>query len=191
MPGEMKYQAIVVAGGKGLRMGGSIPKQFVPVGGRPVLMRTLERLYASLRKLQHFSEKDAALFAGGAASFPDGGSGAQPAGNDYDRPDFAVGAHRGIHGYHESARVSALYFFITAHYVHRGDGGRKAPVDAHSAFRKDMSRNGTRAIARDSVAAYGKDDDLRVFGQKPAQFRCYVFAFVSVYSYRVGHNVYY
>ena len=74
MPGEMKYQAIVVAGGKGLRMGGSIPKQFVPVGGRPVLMRTLERLYASLRKLQHFSEKDAAPSAKSAASFPDGGS---------------------------------------------------------------------------------------------------------------------
>lgn len=34
---------IVVAGGKGLRMGGDIPKQFLPVGGKPVLMRTLER----------------------------------------------------------------------------------------------------------------------------------------------------
>ena len=34
---------IVVAGGKGLRMGGEIPKQFLPVGGKPVLMRTLAR----------------------------------------------------------------------------------------------------------------------------------------------------
>ena len=34
---------IIVAGGKGLRMGGDIPKQFLPIGGRPVLMRTLER----------------------------------------------------------------------------------------------------------------------------------------------------
>lgn len=33
---------IVVAGGKGLRMGGDLPKQFLPIGGRPVLMRTLE-----------------------------------------------------------------------------------------------------------------------------------------------------
>lgn len=39
----MKRQIIVVAGGKGLRMGGDFPKQFLPVGGRPVLMRTLER----------------------------------------------------------------------------------------------------------------------------------------------------
>ena len=35
---------IIVAGGKGLRMGSDIPKQFLPIGGRPVLMRTLERI---------------------------------------------------------------------------------------------------------------------------------------------------
>ena len=34
---------IIVAGGKGLRMGGDIPKQFLPIGGKPILMRTLER----------------------------------------------------------------------------------------------------------------------------------------------------
>ena len=33
---------IVVAGGKGLRMGADLPKQFLPIGGRPVLMHTLE-----------------------------------------------------------------------------------------------------------------------------------------------------
>lgn len=34
---------IIVAGGKGLRMGGDIPKQFLPVGGLPILMRTIRR----------------------------------------------------------------------------------------------------------------------------------------------------
>ena len=34
---------IIVAGGKGLRMGSDVPKQFLPIGGKPVLMRTLER----------------------------------------------------------------------------------------------------------------------------------------------------
>lgn len=34
---------IIVAGGKGLRMGSDIPKQFLPIGGKPILMRTLER----------------------------------------------------------------------------------------------------------------------------------------------------
>ena len=42
----MKQYVIVVAGGKGTRMGGSIPKQFVPVQGKPVLMRTLEAFKA-------------------------------------------------------------------------------------------------------------------------------------------------
>lgn len=35
--------AIVVAGGQGLRMGTDIPKQFLILGGRPVLMHTLEQ----------------------------------------------------------------------------------------------------------------------------------------------------
>ena len=39
----MSNYAIIVAGGKGLRMGGDVPKQFLPVGGKPVLMRTIER----------------------------------------------------------------------------------------------------------------------------------------------------
>ena len=34
---------IIVAGGKGLRMGGEIPKQFLPIGGKPILMRTIDR----------------------------------------------------------------------------------------------------------------------------------------------------
>ena len=42
----MKKHVIIVAGGKGLRMGGEIPKQFLPVGGKPVLMRTLEAFHA-------------------------------------------------------------------------------------------------------------------------------------------------
>lgn len=48
----MNQSVIIVAGGKGLRMGSDLPKQFLPIGGKPVLMHTLEafRKYdASLR----------------------------------------------------------------------------------------------------------------------------------------------
>lgn len=38
----MKHTALIVAGGKGLRMGSELPKQFLPIGGKPVLMHTLE-----------------------------------------------------------------------------------------------------------------------------------------------------
>lgn len=47
----MNNYVIIVAGGKGLRMGGDTPKQFLPVAGRPVLMRTIDR----------FKETDASL----------------------------------------------------------------------------------------------------------------------------------
>ena len=43
---------IIVAGGKGLRMGGDIPKQFLPIGGKPVLMRTIERFHEYSTSLQ-------------------------------------------------------------------------------------------------------------------------------------------
>jgi 2-C-methyl-D-erythritol 4-phosphate cytidylyltransferase len=43
---------IIVAGGKGLRMGSDIPKQFLPIGGKPVLMRTIERFREYAKDLQ-------------------------------------------------------------------------------------------------------------------------------------------
>ena len=42
----MKKYLIVVAGGKGVRMGGDMPKQFQLLCGKPVLMITLEHLHA-------------------------------------------------------------------------------------------------------------------------------------------------
>lgn len=48
----MTRYAIIVAGGKGLRMGGDIPKQFLPVKGRPVLMRTLDAFHACDKRIR-------------------------------------------------------------------------------------------------------------------------------------------
>ncbi len=44
----MKTYAIIVAGGKGLRMGGEVPKQFLPINGKPILMHTIEAFQRSL-----------------------------------------------------------------------------------------------------------------------------------------------
>lgn len=41
----MKHAVLIVAGGRGLRMGGDLPKQFIPFRGKPVLMHTLEAFY--------------------------------------------------------------------------------------------------------------------------------------------------
>ncbi|MCF0190005.1 MAG: 2-C-methyl-D-erythritol 4-phosphate cytidylyltransferase [Marinilabiliaceae bacterium] len=41
----MNYYAVIVAGGSGKRMGTDIPKQFLLLKGRPVLMHTIERFH--------------------------------------------------------------------------------------------------------------------------------------------------
>ena len=41
----MKEYALIVAGGKGLRFGSHLPKQFVELNGKPVLMHTIDAFY--------------------------------------------------------------------------------------------------------------------------------------------------
>jgi len=48
----MKAYAVIVAGGKGLRMGGDIPKQFLPIGGKPILMHTIEAFRKAINGIQ-------------------------------------------------------------------------------------------------------------------------------------------
>lgn len=48
----MKRYVILVAGGSGSRMGVSMPKQFLPLAGKPILIHTLERFLAFDSQLQ-------------------------------------------------------------------------------------------------------------------------------------------
>ncbi|HHU56942.1 MAG TPA: 2-C-methyl-D-erythritol 4-phosphate cytidylyltransferase [Bacteroidales bacterium] len=48
----MQDHLIVVAGGKGLRMGGELPKQFLELQGKPLLMHTLETFHRHRPDLQ-------------------------------------------------------------------------------------------------------------------------------------------
>lgn len=41
----MNRSVIIVAGGSGSRMGSDVPKQFLPLAGRPILMHTIEAFY--------------------------------------------------------------------------------------------------------------------------------------------------
>ncbi|RZL98068.1 MAG: 2-C-methyl-D-erythritol 4-phosphate cytidylyltransferase, partial [Pedobacter sp.] len=43
----MKYYAIIVAGGSGNRMQSFVPKQFLLLDGKPVLMYTLQAFFQS------------------------------------------------------------------------------------------------------------------------------------------------
>lgn len=44
----IKKYVIIVAGGKGLRMGSELPKQFIPINGKPVLMHTIDKFISSI-----------------------------------------------------------------------------------------------------------------------------------------------
>ncbi|MDD4608809.1 MAG: 2-C-methyl-D-erythritol 4-phosphate cytidylyltransferase [Bacteroidaceae bacterium] len=48
---DKKKYVIIVAGGKGLRMGGEVPKQFQCLGDLPVLMHTINRFYHTISSL--------------------------------------------------------------------------------------------------------------------------------------------
>lgn len=41
-----KKSVVIVAGGKGNRVGADIPKQFMPMGGKPMLMHTIKAFYS-------------------------------------------------------------------------------------------------------------------------------------------------
>jgi len=45
-----KKNVIIVAGGSGKRMQSHLPKQFLPLAGKPVLMRTIQVFYQTLHK---------------------------------------------------------------------------------------------------------------------------------------------
>ena len=48
----MELYVVIVAGGSGKRMGAEIPKQFLELAGRPVLMHTIERFKAFNEKIE-------------------------------------------------------------------------------------------------------------------------------------------
>ncbi|PIQ16560.1 MAG: 2-C-methyl-D-erythritol 4-phosphate cytidylyltransferase [Flavobacteriales bacterium CG18_big_fil_WC_8_21_14_2_50_32_9] len=48
----MRKYAIIVAGGKGERMGENIPKQFLELNGKPILMHTIEKFHSTFSDLK-------------------------------------------------------------------------------------------------------------------------------------------
>ena len=44
---ETNFYAVIVAGGSGTRMGGSVPKQFIELGGIPILRLSIEKIRAA------------------------------------------------------------------------------------------------------------------------------------------------
>lgn len=52
MDPDKKFSVIIVAGGKGVRAGGEMPKQFVKIGGKPMIMHTIEAFHKFDNKIR-------------------------------------------------------------------------------------------------------------------------------------------
>ena len=52
MKAESKFAVVIVAGGKGLRVGADTPKQFLQLANKPMLMRTIERFHSFDKGIQ-------------------------------------------------------------------------------------------------------------------------------------------
>ena len=115
---------VIVAGGKGLRMGGEVPKQFLCVAGRPILMRTLERFRAYDAQMQvvlvlphdqqtywhelcrqhHFS-MDYTLADGGPTRFHSVANGLQKVDAEVER----IGVHDGVRPFVSIDTIARCY----------------------------------------------------------------------------------
>lgn len=115
---------VIVAGGKGLRMGGEVPKQFLCVAGRPILMRTLERFRAYDAQMQvvlvlprdqqaywhelcrqhHFS-MDYTLADGGPTRFHSVANGLKKVGDEVER----IGVHDGVRPFVSIDTIARCY----------------------------------------------------------------------------------
>ena len=72
----MKKYAVIVAGGKGVRMGSAVPKQFLPLNGQPILYHTLKAFIDAsadmhlVLVLQSFPDRiDITIVAGGETRY--------------------------------------------------------------------------------------------------------------------------
>ena len=148
---------IIVAGGKGLRMGSDIPKQFLPVDGLPVLMRTIRRFreysadiniilvlpksqqdyWQSLCKEYGFDERYS-IADGGETRFHSVSNGLALI---HDDADGVVGVHDGVRPFpsievitrcYETARQQGAVIPVVETVRHiEGDNSRTVPRDEY------------------------------------------------------------
>ena len=116
---------IIVAGGKGLRMGSDVPKQFLPLGGVPVLMHTISRFAGAMPQAgiilvlpesqhdywdslcrHHSFDVEHTVTAGGDTRFASSRNGLLAIPAD---ADGLVGIHDGVRPFASVATIRACY----------------------------------------------------------------------------------
>lgn len=162
-----QYAVVIVAGGKGLRLGADIPKQFLPIAHKPMLMHTIEKFYHFDQNIQivvvlhqhyidywkelcleHTFDIPCELIAGGETRFHSVKNGLQLISDDK------------IVGIHDAARpfVSEKLIAQCYHYAGQGKCGVIPVVDQKNSLRqieglshKPLDRSGVKIVQTPQV----------------------------------------
>ena len=154
---QLPEYAIIVAGGSGSRMQHEMPKQFIEVAGKPILMHTIERFYqynpdlrlvVVLPQQQLHTWRDLCrkhsfrLFhmavAGGATRF-----GSVKNGLDTVQGEGVVAVHDGVRPFVETATIKAAFEAAAAH------GSAVVAVSPKDSIRL-LTPEGSQAVPRAS-----------------------------------------
>lgn len=153
----MKKYAIIVAGGKGQRMGTDTPKQFLLLKGKPVLMHTIEAFsdadktielilvlpkehintWEELCRIHQFKIRHK-IVAGGAQRMDSVKNGLK----EIDVPDALVAIHDGVRPLIDSRII------IESFTVALSKGNAVAAVKSKDSLRQETNR-GNKAVNRD------------------------------------------
>ena len=154
----MKRFAIIVAGGQGTRMQGTLPKQFLPINGEPILAHTLRRfahqgleLILVMHKdyIHYWEEQCNFLFnipahrivAGGktrAASVKNG---------------LSTIHEEGLVAIHDAARPLCTSELIERLFTAAGEHGSAIPVIPCRDTLREITTSGSRTVPRDNFRA--------------------------------------
>lgn len=150
----MNKYVIIVAGGKGLRMGSSIPKQFLELNGKAIVLHTLEKFRKALPEAELFLVLPKAEFSRWTAiakgtefesiSIAEGGL------NRFEsvKSGLALIKGEGVVGIHDSVRPFVSLETIRTTFLKAEQTGAAVPVvDLKESIRK-LGNGSSRSVDR-------------------------------------------
>ncbi|MES2762415.1 MAG: 2-C-methyl-D-erythritol 4-phosphate cytidylyltransferase [Bacteroidota bacterium] len=152
-----QYNIIIVAGGTGTRMQSSVPKQFIEIKGKPVLIHTIERFFefdefmnvivcvhkdyltdANFMLAEHFPEKNIQTVVGGETRFHSVKNGLNCITNKND-----------IVGIHDAARPFVSVETIKRCFETAAKKGNAIPVVPVNESMRMVTNSINKAVSRD------------------------------------------
>ncbi|MGM0375381.1 MAG: 2-C-methyl-D-erythritol 4-phosphate cytidylyltransferase [Bacteroidota bacterium] len=192
------FTTIVVAGGRGFRMGEKVPKQFLPVGNRPVLMRTIDLFLAfhpsmsvvlvlpedqfdywkELCRRYHF-EKKHHVVAGGKTRFESVKNGLKAV-----RKSDVVAIHDGVRPFVSHETIDRCFNAAQKY------GAAVPVVEVVETIRK-IGNRGSEVVPRDDYRLVQTPQVFRVSLIKEAYDRCSALSFTDDASVAeaAGHKI--